>query len=137
LDFVEQAHVLDGDRSRLIFRRTSSTSEKPPDSLKATSPRVANRGRPVANEPDEATIAAAIVAARTNLLVAKRIDDPVRWDQFDTNYSQHRWVWMRDLNQCLRKSVTMFIPSQLADQGAGKRRAGMTEAYAINKKLRG
>jgi hypothetical protein len=82
--------------------------------LKATSPSVENSGRPVANEPDAATIAAASVAARANLLVAKRIDDPVPWDQFDTNYSQHRWVWMRDLNQCFRESVTMFIPWRLA-----------------------
>jgi hypothetical protein len=82
--------------------------------LKATSPSVENSGRPVANEPDAATIAAASVAARANLLVAKRIDDPVPWDQFDTNYSQRRWVWMRDLNQCFRESVTMFIPSRLA-----------------------
>jgi hypothetical protein len=97
---------------RLIFRRTSSTSEKPAVSLKATSPRVANSGRPIANEPDDATIAAAIVAARANLLVSKLIDDPVQWDQFDTNYFQYCWVWMRDLNQCFRDSVTMFIPSR-------------------------
>jgi hypothetical protein len=75
---------------RLIFRRTSSTEEKPAVSLKATSPNVANSGRPVANEPDDATIAAAIVAARAILLVSKRIDDPVPWGQFDTNYFQHR-----------------------------------------------
>jgi hypothetical protein len=58
--------------------------------LEATSPSVANSGRPVANEPDDATIAAASVAARANLLVSKRIDDPVPWGQFDTNYFQHR-----------------------------------------------
>jgi hypothetical protein len=75
---------------RLIFRRTCSTSEKPVVSLKATSPSVANSGRPVANEPDDATIAAASVAARANLLVSKSIDDPGRWGQFDTNYFQHR-----------------------------------------------
>jgi hypothetical protein len=75
---------------RLIFRRTSSTPEKPAVSLKATSPNAANSGRPVANEPDDATIAAAIVAARAILLVSKRIDDPVPWGQFDTNYFQHR-----------------------------------------------
>jgi len=74
----------------IIFRRTSSTSEKPAVSLKATSPSVANSGRPVANEPDDATIAAAIVAARANLLVAERMDDPVPRDQFVTNYFQHR-----------------------------------------------
>jgi hypothetical protein len=61
----------------VIFRRTSSTSEKPAVSLKATSPSVANSGRPVANEPEDATIAAAIVAARATLLMAKHIDDPV------------------------------------------------------------
>jgi hypothetical protein len=44
----------------------------------------------MANEPDDVTIAAAIVAARANLLMAKRIDDPVPLDQFDTNYFQHR-----------------------------------------------
>jgi hypothetical protein len=74
----------------LIFRRTSSTSEKPAVSLNATSPTVANSGWPVTNEPDDATIAAAIVAARANLWVSKRIDDPVPWDQFDTNCFQHR-----------------------------------------------
>jgi hypothetical protein len=73
-----------------IFRRTASTSEKPAVSLKATSPSVANSGLPVANEPDDATSAAAIVATRANLLVAKYIDDPVPWDQFDTNLFQHR-----------------------------------------------
>jgi hypothetical protein len=100
---------------RLIFRRTSSTSEKPAVSLKATSPRVANSGCRIANKPDEATIAAAIVAARANLLMAKCIAMiPSPWDQFDTNYFQHRWVWMRDLNQYFRDSVTMFIPSRLA-----------------------
>jgi hypothetical protein len=72
---------------RSIFRRTSSTSEKPVVSLKATSPSIVNSGRPVANELDDATIAATIVAARANLLVS--IDDPVPWDQFDTNYFQH------------------------------------------------
>jgi hypothetical protein len=30
------------------------------------------------------------VAARAILLVSKRIDDPVPWGQFDTNYFQHR-----------------------------------------------
>src|ERR1700746_145929 len=75
---------------RLIFRRTCSTSEKPAVSLKATSPSVANSGRPVANEPDDTTIAAASVATRANLLVSKRIHDPVPWGQFDTNYFQHR-----------------------------------------------
>jgi hypothetical protein len=74
----------------VIFRRISSTSEKPAVRLKVTSRSVANSGRPVAIEPDDATIAAAIVAARANLLVAKRIDDPVPWDQFVTNYFQHR-----------------------------------------------
>jgi hypothetical protein len=78
---------------RLIFRRTCSTSEKPAVSLKATSPSVANSGRPVANEPDDATSAAASVAALANLLVSKRIDDPVPWDQFDANFFQHRWGW--------------------------------------------
>jgi hypothetical protein len=58
--------------------------------LKATSLSVANSGRPVANELDDATIAAAIVATRADLLIAKRIDDPVPWNQFDTNYFQHR-----------------------------------------------
>jgi hypothetical protein len=57
--------------------------------LKATSLSVANSGRPVANELDDATIAAPIVTARANLVMAKRIDDPVPWDQFDTNYFQH------------------------------------------------
>jgi hypothetical protein len=56
---------------------------------KATSPSVANSGRPVANEPDNAIITVAIVAARANFFVAKRIDDPVpNWGQFDTNYFQ-------------------------------------------------
>ncbi len=77
--------------SRLTFRRTSSISEKPAVSLNATSLSVANSGRPVTNEPEDAVIAAAIVAARTNLLLAKRMDDdPVPWDQFDTNYFQPR-----------------------------------------------
>jgi hypothetical protein len=58
--------------------------------LEATSPSVANNGCAVANEPDDAAIAAAIVAARVNLLMTKRIDDPVPWDQFVTNYFQHR-----------------------------------------------
>jgi hypothetical protein len=59
-------------------------------SFKATSPSAASSGRAVGNEPDDATIAAAIVVALANLLMAKRIDDPVPWDQFDTNYFQHR-----------------------------------------------
>jgi hypothetical protein len=57
--------------------------------LNATSPSVAISGRVVANEPGDATIATAIVAARGNLLMAKCIDDPITWDQFDTNYFQH------------------------------------------------
>jgi hypothetical protein len=51
---------------------------------------VANSGRPVTSEADDVTIATAIVAARANLLMTERIDDPVPWDQFDTNYFQHR-----------------------------------------------
>jgi hypothetical protein len=74
----------------VIFRRASSTSDNPAVSLKATSPSVTNSGRPVANEPDDAPIAAAIVAARANLLMAKRIEDPIPWDQFDKNYLQLR-----------------------------------------------
>jgi hypothetical protein len=74
----------------LVFRRTSSTSEKPALNLKATSPIVANSGRPVANEPEEAMIAAANAVARVDLWIAKRIDDPVPRDQFDANCFQHR-----------------------------------------------
>jgi hypothetical protein len=70
----------------VIFRRTASTSDRPPVSFKATSPKLANSGR-VVNEPDDAIIATAIVAARAN---RKRIDDPIPWDQFDTNDFQHR-----------------------------------------------
>jgi hypothetical protein len=55
----------------------------------ATSPSVANSGRVVANESDDATIAAAIVATRVNLLMTKRIDDPVPRDQFVINYFQY------------------------------------------------
>ena len=73
----------------VIFRRTASTSDRPAVSFKATSPKLANSGR-AANEPDDATIAAAIVVARASLLMAKRIDDPVPWDQFDANDFQHR-----------------------------------------------
>jgi len=50
----------------IIFRRTSSTSEKPAVSLKATSPSVANSGRPVANEPDDATIASSLFDQKIN-----------------------------------------------------------------------
>jgi adenylate cyclase len=74
----------------VIFPRTFSTSEQAEVRLKATSPSVANNGRPVASsEPDDATIAAAIVAPRASLLKAKRID-PIPWDQFVTNYFQYR-----------------------------------------------
>jgi hypothetical protein len=73
----------------VIFRRIASTSDRPELSFKATSPKLANSGRAV-NEPDDATIAAAIVAARANLWMPKRIDDPFPWDQFDTNNFQHR-----------------------------------------------
>jgi hypothetical protein len=73
----------------VIFRRTASTSDRPPVSFKATSPKLANTGR-AGNEPEDAIIAAAIVAARASLLMGKRIDDPVEWDQFDTNDFQHR-----------------------------------------------
>jgi hypothetical protein len=73
----------------VIFRRTASTSDSPPVSFKATSLKLANIGRAV-NEPDDATIAAAIVAARASLLMAKRINDPVLWDQFDANDFQYR-----------------------------------------------
>ena len=73
----------------VIFRRTASTSDRPAVSFKATSPKLANSGRAV-NEPDDATITAAIVVARASLLMAKRIDDPVPWDQFDANDFQHR-----------------------------------------------
>jgi hypothetical protein len=41
-----------------------------------TSPSEANSGCAVANESDDAAIAAAIVTTRVNLLMAKRIDDP-------------------------------------------------------------
>ncbi|HEV2714846.1 MAG TPA: hypothetical protein VGU64_06240 [Terriglobales bacterium] len=58
--------------------------------MNATSPSVAISGRVVANEPGDTTIATAIVAARANLLMAKCIDDPIPWDQFDTNYFQYR-----------------------------------------------
>ncbi|MGC2079958.1 MAG: hypothetical protein WA728_28865 [Xanthobacteraceae bacterium] len=58
--------------------------------MEATSSSVAKSGWAVSSEPDDATIAAAVVAARINLLIAKRIDDPVPWDQFVTNYFQHR-----------------------------------------------
>jgi hypothetical protein len=100
-------------RGNRLEWRTASTSEKPAVSLKATSPSVANSGRAVAKEPGDATVATAIVADRADLLMAKCIDGPIPWDQFDTNYFQHRCALMRELNQSFRDSVTMFIPSQL------------------------
>ncbi len=50
----------------VIFRRTASTSDKAAVRLKATSPKLANSGRAVDTEPDDAIIAAVIAAARTN-----------------------------------------------------------------------
>jgi hypothetical protein len=79
-----------GAGASVIFRRTASTSDKAAVRLKATSPKLANSGRAIGTEPDDATIAAAIAAARASLLMAKRIDDPVPWDQFDANDFQHR-----------------------------------------------
>jgi hypothetical protein len=52
---------------------TASTSDRAALSLKATSPSVASSGRAVGNKPDDTTITAAIVPARANLLMAKRI----------------------------------------------------------------
>jgi hypothetical protein len=75
---------------KIIFRRTASTSERPALSLNATSSKLTIIGRAVTHEPGSAKIATAIVAARANLLMVKCIDDPVPWDQFDTNYFQHR-----------------------------------------------
>jgi hypothetical protein len=98
----------------VIFRRTASTSDKAAVRLKATSPKLANTGRAVDNEPDGATIAAAIVAARTNLLMARRIIDPVPRNQFDANHFQHRSIRLPELSQYFMKPVTMFIPCDLA-----------------------
>jgi len=83
-------HPIIGAGASVIFRRTASTSDKAAVRLKATSPKLANSGRAIGNAPDDATIAAVIVAARASLLMAKRIDDPVPWDQFDANDFQHR-----------------------------------------------
>jgi hypothetical protein len=62
----------------VIFRCTSSTSKKP-----AVIAQRREQRSPVGNQPDDATSAVAIVAARANLLVSKASMTPSHGDQFD------------------------------------------------------
>ncbi len=102
----------------VILRRTSSTSEQTVAKLKATSPSVAKSGCLVAaSVVDGATIAAAMVAARANLLIAKRIDDPAPWDQFVRKSFQDRSDWTLQLNRCFGQPVTMHKPSRTSGAG--------------------